>query len=57
MKGIGISIDRESGQSLTDQLANGLRSSIRMGRWKHGDRLPSRDELMSVCGVSRNVVE
>ncbi|MBR2839062.1 MAG: GntR family transcriptional regulator [Kiritimatiellae bacterium] len=57
MHGIGIAIDRDSGQSLTDQLVDGLRSAIRLGRWKGGDRIPTRAELMAKCGVSRNVVQ
>ena len=57
MHDIGIAIDRDSGQSLTDQLVDGLRSAIRLGRWKGGDRIPTRAELMASCGVSRNVVQ
>lgn len=57
MHDIGIAIDRDSGQSLTDQLVDGLRSAIRLGRWKGGDRIPTRAELMAKCGVSRNVVQ
>ena len=56
MNGIGISIDRNNGRSLTDQLADGLRSNIRFGRWKNGECLPSQEELVGLCGVSRNVV-
>ena len=50
-------IDRDSGLSLTDQLADCLRSAIRLGRWKVGDHLPTCRELMAECGVSRNVVQ
>ena len=57
MSGIGIAINRDSRQPLTDQLADGLRSAIRLGRWKGGDRIPTRAELMAECGVSRNVVQ
>ena len=57
MGDIGIAIVRDSGQSLTDQLVDGLRSAIRLGRWKGGERLPTRAELMAKCGVSRNVVQ
>ena len=52
-----ISIDRESGRSLTDQIVDELRAAVRFGRWKAGDRLPTREELMAMCGVSRNVVK
>ena len=57
MAEVKISIDRESGRSLTDQLADGLRTAVRLGRWKAGERLPTREELMASCGVSRNVVQ
>ena len=53
---VKIAIDRESGRSLADQLADGLREAVRLGRWKAGERLPTREELMAECGVSRNVV-
>jgi len=52
-----IVIDRECGRSLTDQLVDGLRSAIRIGKWKGGERIPTREELMASCGVSRNVVQ
>ena len=52
-----ISIDRESGRSLTDQIVDELRAAVRFGRWKAGERLPTREELMAMCGVSRNVVQ
>ena len=54
---VKIAIDRESGRSLADQLADGLREAVRLGRWKAGERLPTREELMAMCGVSRNVVQ
>ena len=54
---VKILIDRASGRSLTDQLADGLRTAVRLGRWKEGERLPTREELMASCGVSRNVVQ
>ena len=54
---VKIKIDRASGRSLTDQLADGLRTAVRLGRWKAGERLPTREELMAMCGVSRNVVQ
>ena len=57
MAGVKISIDRESRRSLTDQLADGLRAAVRLGKWKVGDRIPTRAELMAECGVSRNVVQ
>ena len=52
-----ISVDRESGRSLTDQIVDELRAAVRSGRWKAGERLPTREELMAMCGVSRNVVQ
>ena len=54
---VKIEIDRESGRSLTDQLVDGLREAVRLGRWKEGERLPTREELMASCGVSRNVIQ
>ena len=54
---VKIDIDRRSGRSLTDQLVDGLRAAVRLGRWKEGERLPTREELMATCGVSRNVVQ
>ncbi len=57
MAEVKIVIDRESRRSLTDQLVDGLRAAVRLGRWKTGERLPTREELMEMCGVSRNVVQ
>ena len=54
---VKIAIDRESGRSLTDQLVDGLRAAVRLGKWKAGERIPTREELMASCGVSRNVVQ
>ena len=54
---VKIEIDRANGRSLTDQLVDGLREAVRLGRWKEGERLPTREELMAMCGVSRNVVQ
>ena len=34
---VKIKIDRESGRSLTDQLVDGLREAVRLGRWKVGE--------------------
>ena len=52
-----MDIDRGCGRSLTDQLVDALRVAVRLGRWKEGERLPTREELMASCGVSRNVVQ
>ena len=52
-----ISIDRDCGKTLTDQLTDALRSAIYSGKWKCGECLPTREELMAMCGVSRNVVQ
>ena len=57
MRKAKIVIDRECGRSLTDQLVDGLRSAVRLGWWKTGERLPTREEIMASCGVSRNVVQ
>ena len=54
---VKIKIDRASGRYLTDQLVDGLREAVRLSRWKEGERLPTREELMASCGVSRNVVQ
>ena len=54
---VKMDIDRGCGRSLTDQLVDALRVAVRLGRWKEGERLPTREELMAMCGVSRNVVQ
>ena len=50
-----LKIDRTSSRSLTDQLADALRTAIVSGKLKDGDRLPTREELIAETGVGKNV--
>ena len=52
-----IHIDRSSHCSLTEQLADGLRTAIYSGVWKESERIPTREQLVSDLGVSKNVVQ
>ena len=49
-------IEANDARSLTAQVADGIRSAIFSGFWKHGDTLPTRAELTRALGVSDNVV-
>jgi GntR family transcriptional regulator/MocR family aminotransferase len=55
--GVLLAIERQSGQSLRSQLADGLRDAIRIGRLRTGERLPSSRELARELGVSRGLVQ
>jgi GntR family transcriptional regulator/MocR family aminotransferase len=52
-----LQLDRGSGQPLRSQLEAGLRDSIRSGRLRGGERLPSSRELASELCVSRGLVQ
>jgi len=50
-----FTIDQCSRSGLTDQLVSGIKDAIRSGRYKDGDRLPSREEIAARFGVSLHV--
>jgi len=52
----GIQLDRGRGQSLSGQIADGIRSAIRDGRLAPGARLPSWNDLAAQLGVARGTV-
>ena len=52
----GIHIDRNSSQSLTVQVSASLRSAVRSGLLKSGDRLPPSRRLAEELGVSRAII-
>ena len=52
-----VSLDRESAEPLTRQLADGIRSRIVTGALPVGHRLPSTRALAADLGVSRSVAE
>jgi len=54
---LGFLLDRTSGKSLTTQIVDGIRWSIHSGRLKTGETLPSREALMRILGVSKNVIQ
>ncbi len=51
-KDLGFSVAHSLPSALTEQVAEGLRLSIRTGRLRPGDRLPSLKALSSMLGVS-----
>ncbi|MGH3273389.1 MAG: GntR family transcriptional regulator, partial [Streptosporangiaceae bacterium] len=52
-----LQLDRGSGQPLRPQLEAGLRDTIRNGRLRGGERLPSSRGLASELCVSRGLVQ
>ncbi len=52
----GISLSRNSPQTLPLQLTNSLRAAVREGRLGPGDRLPASRTMAAELGVSRNIV-
>ncbi|QWT21505.1 PLP-dependent aminotransferase family protein [Bacillus sp. NP157] len=52
----GIRIDRGARQSLSAQIADGIRSAIHEGRLAPGARLPSWNDLAAQLGVARGTV-
>lgn len=52
----GIHIDRGARQSLSAQIADGIREAIRDGRLAPGARLPSWNDLAAQLGVARGTV-
>lgn len=53
---LDLPLDRQARLSLSDQIANALRSAIREGRLAAGTRLPSWRDLASQLGVARGTV-
>ncbi|GLZ09581.1 GntR family transcriptional regulator [Actinomadura sp. NBRC 104412] len=51
-----VSVDRALGEPLNEQVAEQLRSAMRDGRLRAGERLPSSRALAGLLGVSRMVV-
>ena len=51
-----ISVNRDSSTPLYEQLANSICTLINKGDYAGGEKLPTEDELISLCGVSRQVV-
>ncbi|UPG92437.1 PLP-dependent aminotransferase family protein [Luteibacter aegosomatissinici] len=54
--GFGIRIDRGARQSLSAQIADGIRAAIRDGSLLPGTRLPSWNDLAAQLGVARGTV-
>ena len=52
-----FSIDRTSGQTLTDQVVSGVQSGILRRFWKDGQSLPTRKDFVKGLGVSGNVIQ
>lgn len=52
----GIQLDRGGRQSLSGQIADGIRAAIRDGRLAPGARLPSWNDLAAQLGVARGTV-
>ena len=48
-----LSLERDSGQSLQDQIVDFFRAAVAGGRIQAGQRLPSSRQLASECDVSR----
>lgn len=53
---VPFALDRTCKKSLSDQLATGLRDAIRIGYYRTGTVLPSKESLASCLGVSEIVV-
>ena len=49
-------IDRNSGNSLSDQIVDGFRNAISCGYYREGDMLPSIDEIGKSLRLSRIIV-
>ena len=52
-----IQLDRQSPETLGSQLQNALRTAVRAGRLRTGERLPSSRKLARDLGVSRGLVQ
>ncbi len=52
---LAIEVDRSSGEPLGHQVQEGLRTAIRSGRLRAGERLPSSRQLADALGVSRGL--
>jgi GntR family transcriptional regulator/MocR family aminotransferase len=53
---LALAVDRSSGVPLGQQVQEALRTSIRSGRLRSGERLPSTRQLADQLGVSRGLV-
>ncbi|MGH3348508.1 MAG: PLP-dependent aminotransferase family protein, partial [Nocardioides sp.] len=53
---LGIGVDRSTGVPLGHQVQEALRTAIRRGRLRPGERLPSSRQLAAGLGVSRGLV-
>ena len=53
---LGIGVDRSTGVPLGHQVQEELRTAIRRGRLRPGERLPSSRQLAAQVGVSRGLV-
>ena len=56
-RGFPFSLDKTSGETLTDQMVSGVRSAILRGFWKEGQPLPTRKDFVRTLGVSGNVIQ
>ena len=54
-RGFPFSLDKTSGETLTDQMVSGVRSAILRGFWKEGQPFPTRKDFVRALGVSGNV--
>ena len=52
---IPFEINRHSGVGLVDQVVNGFKAAIASGRFRVGERLPSREDVARILGVSVRV--
>jgi GntR family transcriptional regulator/MocR family aminotransferase len=51
-----ISLDRNSGSTITRQLIEGIRKLVNSGRLREGDKLPSTRDAAAGLRISRNIV-
>ena len=52
-----VKLDRQSPETLSSQLQSALRTAVRAGRLRTGERLPSSRQLARDLGVSRGLVQ
>ncbi|MCZ3378191.1 MULTISPECIES: MocR-like pyridoxine biosynthesis transcription factor PdxR [Rhizobium] len=57
VRSLSITVDRQSGKTLTDQLTQSIEAAILDGRLSGGARLPSWRDLASQLGVARGTVK
>ena len=53
---LALAVDRSAGAPLGQQVQAALRTAIRAGRLRSGERLPSTRQLADQLGVSRGLV-